>query len=76
MDGARAISHETHFQDYLEKYFGFRRAYCHLHVKYKWWVLLAVKALYPFRTMIEKSKSSLAHNITGVLRMEEWKVRE
>ncbi|MBT9793949.1 hypothetical protein GPL02_13685 [Clostridium sp. MCC334] len=76
VDGARAISHETHFQDYLEKYFGFRRAYCHLHVKYKWWVLLAVKALYPFRTMIEKSKSSLAHNITAVLRMEEWKVRE
>ena len=32
VDGTRAISHETHFQDYLEKYFGFRRAYCHLHV--------------------------------------------
>ena len=35
-----------------------------------------LEALYPFRTMIEKSKSSLAHNITGVLRMEEWKVHE
>lgn len=26
-DGARSIRHETAFQDYLEKYFGFRKAY-------------------------------------------------
>lgn len=34
-DGARNILHETKFQDYLEKYFGFRKAYCQLHIKYK-----------------------------------------
>lgn len=33
-DGSRAINHETHFQDYLEKYFGFRKAYCRLHLAY------------------------------------------
>lgn len=33
-DGARAINHETHFQDYLEKYFGFRKAYCNLNLAY------------------------------------------
>lgn len=34
-DGARNIMHETKFQEYLEKYFMFRRAYCHLNLKYK-----------------------------------------
>ena len=33
-DGARSIQHETAFQDYLEKYFGFRKAYCRLHIVY------------------------------------------
>lgn len=31
-DGPRSINHETAFQDYLEKYFGFRKAYCCLHI--------------------------------------------
>ena len=30
-DGSRNTNHETFFQDYLEKYFGFRKAYCKLH---------------------------------------------
>ena len=29
-DGVRSTVHETHFQDYLEKYFGFRKCYCKL----------------------------------------------
>lgn len=33
-DGARSVYHETHFQDYLEKYFGFRKAYCKLKIAY------------------------------------------
>ncbi|MDK0650779.1 hypothetical protein P5E68_10290 [Clostridium perfringens] len=34
-DGERALLHETNFQDYLEKYFGFRKAFCKLNVKYR-----------------------------------------
>lgn len=48
-DGARSISHETNFQDYLEKYFGFRKAYCKLHVAYNRRIKLVVKVLFPFR---------------------------
>ena len=33
-DGSRSISHETHFQDYLEKYFGFRKCYSKLKIAY------------------------------------------
>ena len=33
-DGARSINHETNFQDYLEKYFGFRKSYCKLRIEY------------------------------------------
>ena len=34
-DGERSLLHETNFQDYLEKYFGFRKAYCKLHVAFR-----------------------------------------
>lgn len=34
-DGSRTIHHKSAFQDYLQKYFGFRKAYCRLHIKYK-----------------------------------------
>ena len=34
-DGERNILHETAFQSYLERYFGFRKAYCRLHIAYR-----------------------------------------
>ena len=34
IDGERNIFHQTNFQDYLIRYFGFRRAYCNVHVRY------------------------------------------
>lgn len=46
-DGSRVIRHETAFQDYLEKYFSFRKAYCKLNVIYKRGIGIAVKILYP-----------------------------
>ncbi len=33
-DGERSVNHETCFQEYLMKYFGFRKAHCKLHVAY------------------------------------------
>lgn len=48
-DGARSISHETNFQDYLEKYFGFRKAYCRLHIQYNPKIKWLVKLLFPLR---------------------------
>lgn len=73
-DGERNISHETGFQDYLEKYFGFRKAYCVLHVSYRPLVSFAVTLLYPFRRWLRfLDKNGFVHNIISVLHMEELK---
>lgn len=70
-DGARNIQHETAFQDYLEKYFGFRKAYCKLHITYKPHIKVLVKLLYPFRDILKRLDSNpTIHKINGVLQME------
>ena len=71
-DGSRNILHETRFQDYLEKYFEFRKAYCTLHCKYRFPIGAVVKLLYYFRSIIYKHDSNrLCSNISAVLKMEE-----
>lgn len=70
-DGERSVSHETNFQDYLEKYFGFRKAYCVLHVVYKPILRPIVFVLYPFRNLIKKlDKIKAVHMIVALLNME------
>ena len=71
-DGSRCISHETKFQDYLEKYFGFRKAYCHLHIKYNPKIEWAIKMLFPLRRALTRFDNvNVIHKINGVLKMEE-----
>lgn len=71
-DGTRSINHETHFQDYLEKYFGFRKAYCHLEIVYNPKVKWLVKLLYRFRGILLKLDGiGIVHSINAVLKMEE-----
>lgn len=72
LDGARSISHETNFQDYLEKYFGFRKAYCRLHITYNPRIKWVVKMLFLFRRMLHRfDKIGFVHQINSVLYMEE-----
>ena len=72
IDDWRAINHETAFQDYLEKYFGFRKAYCKLHVAYNPKIRCAIPIIWKFRKQLEKKDSiGLIHQINAVLRMEE-----
>ena len=71
-DGARSINHETHFQDYLEKYFCFRKAYCRLHIKYNPKIEWLIKMLFPLRRVLMKlDEIGFVHSINAVLRMEE-----
>lgn len=71
-DGARSISHETHFQDYLEKYFGFRKAYCDLHIQYNPRIKWLIKLLFPLRKILLVFDGiGMIHSINGVLKMEE-----
>ena len=72
VDGERNVYHETRFQDYLEKYFGFRKAYCRLHIKYRRGIGCLVKLLYPFRSILRRiKKPSIIAKVNGVLFMEE-----
>lgn len=71
-DGSRSIKHETAFQDYLEKYFGFRKAYCKLHIKYRRCVGIVMQLLYPFRKLLQ-GKTQLTSNLKAILKMEELK---
>lgn len=70
-DGSRSIRHETAFQNYLEKYFGFRKAYCKLHIIYRFPLNLVVKVLYPFRKKIS-SENKIGSLLSSILRMEEY----
>ena len=71
-DGARSINHETAFQDYLEKYFGFRKAYCKLHIVYRPYVRVLVKIFYPFRKILKKiGFVKLVGSFNALLQMEE-----
>ena len=71
-DGWRNIRHRTAFQDFLEKYFLFRKAYCRLHIRYNPKIAWCIKLAYPFRCLFYKMDSiKLMHEVNGVLRMEE-----
>ena len=57
---------------YLLKNFGFRKAYCKLHIQYRPLMKLAVNMLYPFRRIIKKfSKNKLIYQVWCTMRQEE-----
>ncbi|MGI6075047.1 MAG: hypothetical protein ACOYD9_01590 [Pyramidobacter sp.] len=70
-DGERNILHETHFYNYLGKYFGFRKAYAELHLRYRKDIAAIVWLLYPFRALIKKCPGRLPALVSAVLKMEE-----
>lgn len=71
-DGERSIFHETNFQDYLIKTFGYRKAYCHLHIIYRSWFGLILKVLFPVRKILYKFDNNLLiHKVNAVLKLEE-----
>lgn len=73
-DGSRNILHETNFQSYLEKYFMFRKAYCHLNIEYRPIIKPLIALLYPLRNILKKfDNNALIHKINGVLTMEEYR---
>ena len=74
--GSRNINHKTGTQEYKIRRFGYRKAYCHLHVEYNPKVKPIIKVLYIFRKLFRKlDKITRIHQINGVLLMEEL-VRE
>ena len=71
-DGSRSIRHETGFQDYLEKYFGFRKAYCDLQIRYRKPIKAIVDILYQLRRPLKKLDNiGFIHSINALLEMEK-----
>lgn len=70
-DGARSISHDTNIQIFLIDKFKFRKAYCRLHIVYRWDIGLAVKVLYLFRSFMPKINSKIFNKISVLLKQEE-----
>ena len=70
--GSRSINHQTGTQEYKERVFGYRKAYCCLHVKYRPSVVLLVKLAFPLRSILIKfDKHTIIHQLNAVLKMEE-----
>lgn len=67
-DGSRNSLHETNFQDYLVRYFGFRRAYCNLHLAYRWYLKPVIALLYPIRKLFK----GRIRQVYALLKMEAW----
>lgn len=71
-DGARSIFHKTSFQNYLRNHFGYRHAFCRLHVLYRKPVKLLIDLLYPFRSVLRRFDDVRAiQQMNSLLFMEE-----
>lgn len=72
MAGERNVIHPTKHQEYLEKTFGFRKAYCQMHIEYRRGIRQIVDCLYPLRGLIKHlERIKLFCRISSVLKMEE-----
>ena len=69
-DGSRSITNHSNVQPFLIDTFNFRKAYCRLHITYKWWFGLIVKSFYPFRRIIRHAKVQAILNMEAMARNE------
>lgn len=72
-NGSRSIKHQTNFNIYLEKYFGFRKAYAKLRIVYKFPIGMIVKILKPFKFLLKNTKKIFLYNIYCLLKMDSYK---
>ena len=70
ISGARSLTHHSNIQNFLIEKFGFRKAYCHIKITYKWWFGIVVKSLYPFRKFIPNAKVQAILNMEAMARNE------
>ena len=71
-DGERSILHKTNVQNYLKEHFGYRYAFCKLHLMYRKPLKIIIKSLYPIRKILKKIDNiKLFHYINSFMLMEE-----
>lgn len=71
INGSRSINHVTNVQEYYIEHFNFRKAYCKLKIKYRWYIKIIIDLIYPFRNILKKKNNGFMHRINAVLKMEE-----
>lgn len=71
-NGSRNIRHETNFNAYLEKYFGFRKAYAKLRIVYRFPFGIIVKLLKPFRKLFKQTHNPLLYNLYCIIKMDSY----
>ena len=64
-DGTRSVTEHSNIQPFLIQKFKFRKAYCKLKIRYKWWFGIIVRVLLPFRNLIWN------RNVKAVLNMHK-----
>jgi hypothetical protein len=72
-DGTRSLSHETNVHDFLIDKFKFRKAYCDLHIAYRFDVAMLAKVLFPLRAFLYKRSDPTGQKLSVLLRHEEIK---
>ena len=70
-DGSRNLVHKTNIQAFLITKFGFRKAYCRLHVKYNPILRFIVIFIYPLRFVFHRFNNKFAVKITALLWQEK-----
>ena len=70
-DGARNLVHMTNVQDFLISKFGFRKAYCKLHIEYSLLIRFFVTFLYPIRFVFHGFNNKFASKINSLLLQEK-----
>ncbi len=70
--GTRSVNHTTNTQEYKEKTFGCRKAYCKLNIEYNPKIKPIISVLYLFRRILKCLDCiGFIHQINAVLKMEE-----
>ena len=71
-DGQRSILHKTNVQDYLIDHFGYRKAYCRLHLRYRKRLKYLIEVLYPVRMPLRWMDGiNKIHQLNSLLLMEK-----
>ena len=70
--GERSINHVTGTQEYKIRRFGYKKAYCKMHIIYDSKIKLLIKIAYPIRRMFKLlDKIRIVHLFNSVLKMEQ-----
>lgn len=79
-DGERTVLHETSFQGFLVKYFGFRYAPCRLYVcfnpKYDFIIKLALKTLPFYGLILKRIKPSIYNKVLATKKLYDFAVKD